>query len=250
MTRKHWLVGGALLAVLFAGTLSVFLYNRYAPAPGRWALFRELHTDRELFEQYAIRPGMRCDGAPFAFPTHGVILGLWNQSYRFGHTHTGLDIFSGTEPGVTPIYAAYAGYLTRQDDWLSTVIIRIPSDPLEPSRQIWTYYTHMANVNGESFVSEQFPPGTSEVYVQEGAFLGYMGNYSGDPGTPTGLHLHFSVVKDDGEGDFLNETRIGNTYDPTPYFNMAVNHQHNREDVPLCEGLMTFEDWDLVNRDE
>jgi len=250
VTRKGWLILGALVTVAAVSVLGVYMYNRYGPAPGRWALFRELHTDRALFEQYAIRPGARCDDAPFAFPTHGVILGLWDQSYRFGHTHTGLDIFSGTEPGITPVYAAYPGYLTRLDDWQSTVIIRIPSDPLEPGRQIWTYYTHMANVDGESFVSEQFPPGTHEVYVEAGTFLGYMGNYSGDPGAPTGLHLHFSVVKDDGEGDFLNETRIGNTYDPTPYFNMNVNHGNNRNDVPLCEGVVTIEDWDLVGENE
>lgn len=250
MTRKAWLILGAVLALVAASVLGVFLYNRYAPSPGRWALFQELNTDRQLFEQYAIRPGARCDGAPFAFPTHGVILGLWNQSYRFGHTHTGLDIFSGTQPGITPIYAAYPGYLTRQADWLSTVIIRIPSDPLEPGRQIWAYYTHMASVDGQSFVSEQFPPGTSEVYVEAGTFLGYMGNYSGDPINPTGLHLHISIVKDDGQGNFLNETRIGNTYDPTPYFNMNVNHQHNRSDVPLCEGIVTYEDWELIDDGE
>ena len=65
-----------------------------------------------------------------------------------GHRHQGIDIFAGTDVGITPVYAAYDGYLTRQSDWKSTVIIRIPSDPLEPGRQIWTYYTHMADAEG------------------------------------------------------------------------------------------------------
>lgn len=250
MKRKHWLALAGVLVLAVAATAGVFIYNRYVPAPGRWALFQELHTDRALFEQYALQPGMHCGDAPFAFPTQGVILGLWQQSYRFGHTHTGLDIFSGTQPGVTPIYAAYPGYLSRLDDWRSTVIIRIPSDPLEPGRQIWTYYTHLANVEGESFVSEEFPPGTHEVYVEAGTFLGYMGNYSGDVNAPTGLHLHFSIVKDDGEGDFLNEARINNTYDPSPYFNMNLYHPNNPHEVPMCEDVVTMEDWDLVGSNE
>jgi len=249
MKRAHWLaLAGLLLAALLV-TAGVYLYNRYVPAAGRWALFQDLHTNRDLFEQYALEPGMHCGDAPFAFPTHGVILGLWQQSYRFGHTHSGLDIFSGTQPGITPVYAAYPGYLSRLSDWRATVIIRIPSDPLEPDRQIWTYYTHLANVDGESFVSEAFPPGTQEVYVAAGTFLGYMGNYSGESGTPTGLHLHFSIVKDDG-GDFLNETRIHNTYDPSPYFNMNVNHLTNPHEVPLCTDLITFEGWELVGDNE
>ena len=250
MKRKHWLALAGVLVLAVAATARVYIYNRYVPAPGRWALFQELHTDRALFEQYALQPGMHCGDAPFAFPTHGVILGLWQQSYRFGHTHTGLDIFSGTQPGVTPIYAAYPGYLSRLEDWRSTVIIRIPSAPLQPGRQIWTYYTHLANVDGESFVSEEFPPGTHEVYVEAGTFLGYMGNYSGDVSAPTGLHLHFSIVKDDGEGDFLNETRINNTYDPSPYFNMNLYHPNNPNEVPTCEDVVTFEEWDLVGSNE
>ncbi|MQC25877.1 MAG: hypothetical protein DWG76_00290 [Chloroflexi bacterium] len=131
-------------------------------------------------------------------------------------------------------------------DWTATVIIRIPEDPLYSRRQIWTYYTHMADQQGESFISENFPSGTFGVYVEEGTFLGYIGNYSGDVNNPTGLHLHFSVVKDDGDGDFLNELDIRNTRDPTPYFNMAVNHNINPNEIPLCQEEITLADWALV----
>lgn len=246
--RKWLLILGAPLLIL----VGVLLYIYFVPprSSGRWAYFRALLLDRETFEQFSLQPGMRCGDAPFAFPTTGAVVGLWDQSYRAGHQHQGLDIFPGTAAGETPVYAAYGGYLTRLPDWTATVIIRIPSDPLQPDRQIWTYYTHMASQGGDSFISEAFPPGTFEVFVEQGAFLGYQGDYSGDPRNPTGLHLHFSIVKDDGEGDFLNELDIDNTYDPSPYFNLAVNHNQNPDEIPLCEEEITYADWDLVDADE
>jgi hypothetical protein len=77
-----------------------------------------------------------------------------------------------------------------------------------------------------------------------------MGDYSGDPGNPTGLHLHFSVVKDDGNGKFLNELDIRNTYDPSPYFNLPFNHRQNPSEIPLCAGDFTLEPWVLKGVDE
>ena len=100
----------------------------------------------------------------------------------------------------------------------------------------------MASQEGESFIVDDFPPGTKEVYVEAGTLLGYQGNYSGDPLNPTGMHLHFSVVKDAG-GVYLNELEIKNTYDPTPYFNLPVNHKTNEGAFPVCDGVVTYEDW-------
>ena len=184
--------------------------------------------------EWAVAAGDRCEGAPFSLPTNGYIGFLWNDSFRPGHHHTGLDIFGGTDNGITPIYAAYDGYLTRQSDWKSTVIIRIPSDPLQPERQIWTYYTHMADEQGNDFISEDFPPGTNEVFVKAGTLLGYQGNFSGTPGNPTGVHLHFSIVKDDGDGQFLNETILENTLEPSPYFNIMLNANQSPPEIPVC----------------
>lgn len=181
-----------------------------------------------------MKSGTRCGDAPFIFPTEGVIGFIWDDSFRPGHRHSGLDIFSGTEAGVTPIVAAYPGYLTRKADWISTVIIRVPDDPQKPGRQIWVYYTHMADPNGNSFVSEQFPAGTSEVYVEAGTFLGYQGNYSGNPANPVGVHLHISIVEDDGFGNFKNELEISNTYDPSPYFGLPLNANENSDTIPVC----------------
>jgi len=245
MTRNKDLLPAILVALVVAVLVAVYGYFEYVRPSGRWARFAELRTNLATFARYSLLPGLRCAGAPFAFPTRGVILGLWDQSYRFGHHHSGLDIFSGTEPGVTAVYAAHPGYLSRLPDWKATVIIRIPSDPLNPGRQIWTYYTHLANQDGESYISEEFPQGTFEQYVEAGTFLGYMGDFSGDPGNPTGLHLHFSIVKDDGDGKFLNELDIRNTYDPSPYFNLALNHRENPNEIPLCQGETTVEPWEL-----
>ena len=66
------------------------------------------------------------------------------------------------------------------------MIVRVPRDPLQPDRQIWVYYTHMADAAGNSFISDEFPPGTYERAVEAGTFLGRQGDYSGDPNNPVG----------------------------------------------------------------
>jgi peptidoglycan LD-endopeptidase LytH len=181
-----------------------------------------------------VHAGERCAEAPFLIPTDGMIGYFWDDSFQVGLRHQGIDIFAGTEPGVTPVRAAYTGYLTRLPDWKSAVIIRIPDDPLQPGRQIWTYYTHMADPKGNSFIVADFPPGTSEMFVEAGALLGYQGDYSGDPSNPVGVHLHFSVVQDGGQGHFRNELDIRNTFDPSPYLGMQLNARQNPERLALC----------------
>jgi murein DD-endopeptidase MepM/ murein hydrolase activator NlpD len=176
----------------------------------------------------------RCGDAPFIIPSSGMIGFIWDDSFRPGHRHQGIDIFAGTGVGEMPVYAAYGGYLTRLEDWKSSIIIRIPSDPLQADRQIWTYYTHMADPSGASLIADEFPPGTTEKYVSAGTFLGYQGNYSGTPGNPTGVHLHFSIVLDNGQGWFMNELEIQNTLDPSPYFGMPLNANQNTDELPLC----------------
>jgi hypothetical protein len=114
------------------------------------------------------------------------------------------------------------------------LIIRIPEDPLNPGQQVWTYYTHMADSDGNSYILPEYPPGTSEVFVEAGTLLGYQGNFSGDPNNPVGIHLHFSIVKDDGQGKFLNELEIQNTLDPSPYLGLQLNADQNRDQIPVC----------------
>lgn len=224
----------AIIIIGLAAWLGPRLLGNGVSSSWRGARVWDWLTDPESHADWAVQARQRCGQAPFQQPTDGFIGFLWDDSFRPGHRHSGLDIFGGTEPGVTPIYAAYDGYLTRLVDWKSTVIVRIPDDPLQPGRQIWTYYTHMASPDGDSYVSEEFPPGTQEVFVQAGTLLGYQGNFSGTPGNPTGVHLHFSVVLDDGQGQFLNELDINNTLDPSPYLGVEVNAHKNAETIPLC----------------
>ncbi len=232
MSNK-FILGGILVTVLI--TAGVFLILRYHPAGRRAAQLFAWLADPATSRVGVIAAGSRCGDAPFAFPTTGVVGFLWDDSFQLGHRHQGIDIFSGTGIDVTPVMAAYPGFLTRLPEWKSSVIIRVPSDPLQPSRQIWIYYTHMADANGNSFVSEDFPPGTYDKPVPEGAVLGRQGDYSGDPNNPVGVHLHLSIVKDKG-GQFMNELDISNTYDPSPYFGLALNARKNPDLLPVCGG--------------
>ena len=223
------------IAIVAAVTGGYYLFRLYRPSSERIFLFRAWMADPTAHPEWKLIAGSRCGEAPFLFPTDGMVGFLWDDSFRLGHRHQGIDIFGGNDAGLTPVIAAYSGYLTRLPDWKSSVIVRIPSDPLHPDRQIWTYYTHMATKDGVAFISEDFPPGTYEKFVEAGTLLGYQGNYSGDPNNPVGVHLHFSVAKDDGKGSFRNELEINNTYDPSPYLGLPVNAKENTDMVPVCE---------------
>jgi murein DD-endopeptidase MepM/ murein hydrolase activator NlpD len=215
-----------------------FGYRWFSRSGERVSRLRAWIRDSTSHPDWSVGAGEYCGDAPFRMPTSGYIGFLWDDSFRPGHRHQGLDIFGGSETGVTPVIAAYSGYLTRLSDWKSSLIIRIPSDPLQTSRQIWTYYTHMADEDGQSYILSEFPPGITEIYVEGGTLLGYQGNYSGDPNNPTGIHLHFSIVKDDGSGKFLNELKIQNTLDPSPYLGMSLNASENSDGVSKCSKLV------------
>jgi len=184
---------------------------------------------------WIMEAGAQCGETPFLFPTDGFIGYLWDDAFQAGHRHQGLDIFAGADPGKVAVRSVYAGYLTRLPEWKSAVIVRIPQDPLQPGRQIWAYYAHMADADGSSFISADFPAGTEEKFVKAGTLLGYQGDYSGDPLNPVGVHLHFSIVLDDGLGHFRNELEIGNTLDPSPYFGLSLNGKTNTGEIPLCK---------------
>ncbi|MEZ0395134.1 MAG: hypothetical protein ABWK53_01685 [Anaerolineales bacterium] len=227
-----------LLGVLTLGVLAgvgLYFYRAFRPAAAQLTRLRAWLQSPQSHPEWRMRAGVRCGEAPFLFPTDGYIGFLWDDSFRSGHRHQGIDIFAGTEAGVTPVFAVYPGYLTRLPEWKSSLIVRLPSDPLQPGRQIWVYYTHMADADGHSYISEAFPPGTYEQPIEAGTLLGYQGNYSGDPNNPTGVHLHLSIVLDDGRGHFRNELDIRNTLDPSPYLGLPLNANTSDGGVPVCE---------------
>jgi hypothetical protein len=192
-------------------------------------------ADPAAHPEWQLSAGERCGVAPFVMPTDGYLGFGYGDSWRFGQRHQGFDIFGPTALGQTPVVAAYPGYLTRLPEWKSTVIIRVPQDPLQPQQQIWVYYTHMADAEGRAYISANFPPGTQEHQVEAGTLLGYQGNYSGDPLNPVGMHLHISIVKDDGAGQFLNELRIENTLDPSPYLGLRGRTSDDAALPVVCE---------------
>jgi hypothetical protein len=222
------------LAFVTAIVAAIVAYYTYRPNAARLNKFRQWMQNPAAHLDWKLAAGSQCGSAPFRFPTDGFIGFLWGDSMSRAHAHQGIDIFAGTEIGKTHVVAAYPGYLTRLLDWKSAVIVRVPNDPLQPGQQIWLYYTHMADEHGNSFISSEFPAGTSEKFIEAGTLLGYQGDYSGDPNNPVGVHLHFSIVKDDGTGHFKNELDIHNTLDPSPYLGLPVNGYDNRDQVPLC----------------
>jgi hypothetical protein len=228
-----------LTVVVVASIAGLYLaYRQVRPSAGRLSRLREFWVDPLGRADWMIRAGDQCGEAPFVMPTTGYVGFLWGDSFRPGHRHQGLDIFGPSGPdglGETPVVAAYTGFLTRLPEWRASVILRIPRDPLEPERQIWIYYTHMADAEGHSFISPDFPPGTFERFVRAGTALGYQGNYSADPDNPTGIHLHFSIVLDDGQGGFRNELEIANTLDPSAYLGIEVHAARIGEQLSVCQ---------------
>lgn len=232
--RRAGIFGALLFFVVLFILGGYFIYQGYAAGASRSRRVLSWLRNPGKYSEWAVQAGDRCGSAPFLYPTDGLIGYLWGDSFRPGHRHQGLDIFGGQQLNQTPVLAAYPGFLTRLPDWKSSVIIRIPADPLEPTRQIWAYYTHMADAQGNSYIDPAFPPGTQEVVVEAGTLLGYQGNYSGDPFNPTGIHLHFSIVQDDGSGRFRNELEIENTLDPSPYLGLPVSVDTNQGEAPRC----------------
>jgi murein DD-endopeptidase MepM/ murein hydrolase activator NlpD len=232
---KRWLFAAMGVGIL-AG-VGIFVYLSMERTFGRSSRVGEWIRNPSSHPGWAVRAGIRCSAeASFLMPTDGLIGYLWDDSFQPGKRHQGIDIFGGTGVGKTPVVAAYTGYLTRLPTWKSAVIVRVPSDPLQPGRQIWIYYTHMADPNGSSFISPDFPPGTADKYIEAGTLLGYQGNYTGDAANPSGVHLHFSIVLDDGKGGFRNELEIDNTLDPSLYLGLPLNAKTSDGKVIGCQG--------------
>lgn len=224
-----------LLPVLALGWI---LSNYGGPRDQRTRTYLQWATGNEV-ERAPLVTMQRdaCPGAPFVLPTDGFIGLLYadpNGPYSPSAPHQGIDIFSNAEPGIMPVYAAYDGFIYRESNWRSALIQRVPDDPLQPGRQIWLYYAHMADRAGNSFIRPAFPPGTDGIFVEQGTLLGYTGDYNGQSLRDVWVHLHFSIVLDDGSGRFANELEFANTLDPSPYLGLSVNYAC-RSEVTGCQ---------------
>ncbi|MDX1414319.1 MAG: M23 family metallopeptidase [Candidatus Promineifilaceae bacterium] len=223
---KIIIIAGILIAAIWL-TLQFADLVQDIRDPRSQLMWQWFQSDPSQRDQLVTAQIDACPGAPFVLPADGFIGLLYNDPrgpYSQSHPHQGIDIFSNTDPGTTPVFAAYDGFITRESDWRSSIILRIPQDPLAPQRQIWLYYTHMADQDGNDYISDAIPPGTKDLFVEQGTFLGYTGNYNGNSLRNIWVHLHFSIVHDDGNGRYLSELDITNTIDPSPYLGINVNY--------------------------
>lgn len=235
-------LGGYVL--LFRTSIGQRLLGRLLDRPPNEAITRWFDWEHPAAQAAAraelvTRFDAPCPGYPFLIPTEGFVGGLpWNAAYgpyNILNPHPGIDIFGLGPLGTIPIYAAYDGWLTREEGWISTVIIR-HDDPLRPGETIWTYYTHMASESGAtSYIAPEFPSGTREVPVRRGQLIGYQGIYNGGPASyDIAMHLHFSIVMSDADGSYRNEAVFGNTLDPSPYFGLTLNDADSPEYPLSC----------------
>jgi peptidoglycan LD-endopeptidase LytH len=93
----------------------------------------------------------------------------------------------------------------------------------------------MASFDGRvTYVADDFPPGTQDVFVRQGTLLGYQGEYNGT-GVPIATHLHFSIVTSEDDGSFKNEAVLSNTLDPSPYFGLPLNFSDRPSHPISCD---------------
>jgi hypothetical protein len=226
-SKPKWLLLGLIILIFILVLMGIIALVIDRGDPRDIAFLTWATGDNEQRIELITTQQDPCPGAPFILPTEGYIGLLYADPrgpYSRSSPHQGIDIFSNADPGLIPVYAAYDGYVTREDDWRSTLIQRVPSDPLNPDMQVWLYYTHMADTDGNDFIEEAFSPGTREVFVKQGTLLGYTGNFNGNSFRGVWVHLHFSIVKDDGSGKYTNELEFKNTLDPSPYLGYPVNY--------------------------
>jgi hypothetical protein len=231
-------IGIVIGLIVIVGGIFIWLLANALREPQNRSFLRWWRGDDEARAGLVTVQREACPGAPFILPADGFIGLLYGDArgpYSRANPHQGIDIFSpdSSTPGLVPVYAAFDGYITREQDWNSTLIQRVPSDPLNPERQIWLYYTHMADSEGNDFIEEAFPQGVREFFVEQGTLLGHTGNYNGNSPRSIWVHLHFSIVLDDGNGRYLNELEFSNTVDPSPYLSMPLN-ENCSQSPPTC----------------
>ena len=226
--RSKWIIRLVVAALVLIGAFILYVFVGSRGVRERIGRIGTFMDSPATYPNWQIKGGERCGDAPMLMPTDGFIGVRWNDGLAPIYQHTGFDIFGPDgDDNITPIYAVYDGYLTREENWRSAVIIRHPDfdelPELVGDNQIWTYYTHLASQDGEtSFISEEFPRGTREKFVEAGTLLGYQGSWAGTTERMMTRHLHLSIVKTDQNGNYLNETEIANTLDPTPFLGLSV----------------------------
>ncbi len=137
---------------------------------------------------------LQCADAPWSLPTRSE-LGMWWYSKQLLLMGVGYE-------NTSPVYAVDDGLLLRRGDWGDAVAI-LHDDPVRSGVKVWTFYGDMANPQGDSFVSEEFPLGSEAVPVKRGQLLGYQGSVW--DGATVWIHARFAVVPALPDGGFPAE---------------------------------------------
>ena len=117
---RRWIAPGAIL-VLAAGAIGLWLMHIGLQEGGKRLVHLRawLHNPAALGD-WTLTAGERCGDAPMLMPTSGFIGFGWGDSFRPGRRHSGFDIFSPDgDVNLTPVVAAYDGYLSRPAHWRS-----------------------------------------------------------------------------------------------------------------------------------
>ncbi|MBN1249876.1 MAG: glycosyltransferase family 39 protein [Anaerolineae bacterium] len=126
-----------------------------------------------------------CPGAVWALPTSAEF-GMWWFTKELWFLGEGYD-------GEVAVRAVADGALLRRETWEDALAIR-HQDPLDPERQIWTFYADMMNI------PEEWAPGSSGVQVDRGSTLGYQSRRSASG--PVWPHVRFAILPALEDGGF------------------------------------------------
>src|SRR5919109_1584923 len=190
---KRFLILSIIFVIAIAAAATA--YYSYRPNIARLDKFRQWRRDPTAHADWSLVAGTRCGTAPFLFPTDGFAGFLWGDSFGLRHTHQGIDVFAGTDVGITRVIAAYPGYLTRSPDWKSAVIMRVPEDPLQPGRQIG-FITHIWQMNRGIHSSPLSSPRVRlKSLLRQAHFLVIRATIQGIPITPLASTCIFPSLK-------------------------------------------------------
>jgi len=162
----------------------------------------------------SIKP-LFCPSAPWRLPTSGGFGVHWSEN--------ALNIFGWGNENTVPVYAVADGVLIRPSDWEGAVAIQ-HDDPLRPGEKVWSVYADMLSASGqESYILDDFPPGSTEIPVHAGQLLGYQGEWSGRIYWPKPSHLRFAVVNEIQSSIMMSDDAFKNALDPTLYLGISLN---------------------------
>lgn len=181
----------------------------------------------KAFQPVPVESIESCPGSKWRLPSDGSLGVQWNNDV--------LDFFGRSTELRIPVYAVADGLLTRPPNWSDAVAI-LHEDPNDPRKKIWAVYGGMAEADGESLISEEFPVDATKIPVKSGQLLGYQGTWSGTPQWPMWKHASFLVFVDLRGMDTFPSSSTSVTFrDPAEYLGLSVDKKNKNPQPVKCE---------------